>query len=343
MTASNKIKVHLPQSAFFKVSGIGWTLFILINIFFQSNYFTTNPRAVPVSIIGAVLGFSLTLGMRYVILKFNLIYRQLGWVVPILLGISILAGILVTLIFEMVFVVFTPWDTHDFDSLLGNTVNMTMIFWVWSLIYAGYLFFENQQRLFREKLQLSLQLKEAELNNLRKQLSPHFLFNTLNNIRSLILIDQEKARDALLDVSDMLRYALSYQNKHSVTVEEEMEIVQGYINLNQIHLGDNAQFDLKVDDDLLNLTIPPMSIQLLVENAIKHGSLNQGGKVSILVGKSTRGSKIEVSNPGTLKEDAPKGIGLTYLKQRLVSLFGDRVTFEIFSKDERVIAQIVLS
>jgi len=332
----------LPKSSFFKVNGIGWGLFILINIFFQTNYFTENPKAVPVSIIGALLGFGLTFGMRVVILKLGLIRRKLGWAVPILLGVSMLGGVLITVLFEVIFWIFIPWELHDLQSLIGNAVNMTMIFWVWSLSYAGYLFFEDQQRLAREKLELSLQLKEAELNNLRKQLSPHFLFNTLNNIRSLILVDPEKARDALLDVSDLLRYALSYQNKHSVTVEEELEIVQGYINLNKLHLGDNAEFDLQVDESLLQLSIPPLSIQLLVENAIKHGTLNQGSKVAIAIEKTPNGSKIEVSNPGILKPESPKGIGLTYLKQRLQSLFEDRFTFAITAKGENVIAQIEL-
>ena len=285
----------------------------------------------------------MSLLIRYLILKLNLIDKKFAVLIPILLMITAVISITCVLLFTIIILNLFPSNEFSTGNLIGNIFNLGLVFLIWTLIYASFLFFESQQKLAQQKLNLSLQLKEAELNNLRKQLSPHFLFNAINNIRSLILINPEKARDALLDVSDLLRYALNYQKKKSVTVAEEMEIVMGYINLNKIHLGKNVNFEIEIKDSLKTLDIPPMSIQLLVENAIKHGALIDGGLVSVIATEEAGYRLIQVSNPGQLKSSNADGIGLKNLKQRLNSMYLKKAEFIIYEKHNMVNAQIKIS
>ena len=341
MKNSNSL-IKKPGRLFWSINITGWLLVVFVNIVFQTRYFQENFDAISYSFLIASVGFTASIVLRYTILKLQLIDKKFVIALLYLFGITVLSAVVSVIIFTIAIVSFFPAQTFSFGMLLGNMFNFSLMLFIWTLTYAGYLFFENQQNLAKQKLSLSLQLKQAELNNLRKQLSPHFLFNSINNIRSLILIDPEKARDALLDISDLLRYALNYQKKQSVSVKEEMEIVQGYINLNRIHLGKNVLFDVVVDKELMELTIPPMSIQLLVENAIKHGDLSQSARITVKVKQAGEYSLIEVSNPGSLKASDPIGIGLENLKQRLEDLFENRYAFEIFENNRQVTAQILI-
>ena len=331
-----------PSRLFWLINSTAWLLVVLINTVFQTKYFQTNYDAIGYSFLIGGVGFLASLIIRYFVLKLKLIDQFDKKAFPKLFILAIGVAFLSVALFIVCILSFFPGQTLSTDAALKSLFNFSLILLIWTLTYAGYLFFEHQQFLARQQLNLSLQLKQAELNNIRKQLSPHFLFNAINNIRALIKVDPDKAREALIDVSDLLRYALNYQKRQTVSIAEEMEIVKGYVNLNMIHLGANVRFDLNVDPSVDRIDIPPMSIQLLVENAIKHGDL-QDGAVIVVRSAVINGKQImEVSNPGSLNVNNNEGIGLSNLKHRLKDLFEDRHAFKIFEQDGRVIAQIHL-
>ena len=114
-------------------------------------------------------------------------------------------------------------------------------------------------------------VKEAQLLALKSQVNPHFIFNSLNNIRSLVVENPEKAREMITHLSALLRYSIQFNNEERVTLEEEIVIVNNYLNLESIQLEDRLTYKIDVDEGVNNLLIPPMSIQMLTENAIKHG------------------------------------------------------------------------
>ncbi|MFK8037425.1 MAG: sensor histidine kinase [Crocinitomicaceae bacterium] len=339
----NKDSIQKPKKTFWAMNISGWALMSIINIVFQTEYFTTNFDAFYYSFVITSFGFFMSILMRFVILRFKLIELKFILVIPILVLITVVASILCTLAFSGIISLFFDDQSSSLSGMVRNVFNFNLVFLIWTLIYTSFLFFERQKYLAEQKLHLSLQLKEAELNNLRKQLSPHFLFNAINNIRSLILIDPEKSREALLNVSDLLRYALNYQKRESVTVEEEMEIVQGYINLNKIHLGKNVNFEIDIVPELNDLGIPPMSIQLLVENAIKHGEIIAGSVVTVQVKQLNNYRIIQVSNPGKLDHSNSDGIGIKNLNERLQSMYQTRAEFLIFEEQGIVNAQIKIS
>lgn len=337
-----KQNLKRPKKSFWWVNSIGWFCMTLINIIFQTEYFTGNFEAIGYSFLITVPSFAFTFLFRYIILKLRIIEKPIGQIIPSLIVFAMLGTIACVVTFSLLIALVFPHLPISFEETFRSSFQFGPLILIWILFYGAYLFFENQQRLNQEQLKLSLRLKEAELNNLRKQLSPHFLFNSLNNIHSLIKIDPEKARGAILNMSDLLRYVLNYQKSETVTIEEEMQIVSIYIQLNAIHLGEKVHFDVIIDSNLNKLSIPPLSIQLLVENAIKHGKIVNDSVISVKGFREEGKWIIEVTNPGVIAKKESEGIGIANLSHRLKTLFGQKADFKIFEKENNVVSQIII-
>jgi len=321
---------------------LGWLSIYCVNVYFQTSFLTKNYDAFTYSIIICVVSFILSLFLRWMLLFFNVLERKFIH--------SIILSIFLMIIFSLLTVVFyTPIIDYIYDEksfklifILHDWVTQAPVFFCWTLIYTSYIFFNHHQKLNKDKYELSLELKESELTNLRNQLSPHFLFNAINNIRSLVLVDPEKARSSLIEMSDLLRYVLNYQKRKTVTLEEEMDVVKSYIELIKIHLEDNVNFTLSIDESLNTFLLPPMTIQLLLENAIKHGEIRNNAKVVIEIEKQKNGISIKVKNPGKLISNNENGIGLKNLEHRIDSIFQKKSSFMIQEKNNIVTAQITI-
>lgn len=212
----------------------------------------------------------------------------------------------------------------------------SIIIFIWSLIYFIYKFFNNYKQAEIDKWRLNAAVKDAELMALKSQINPHFMFNCLNNIRSLVIENPEKARDMILHLSDLLRYSLHFSNKAKINLEDELEIVKNYLTLESIQYEDRLKYRLDIQDETLEMKIPPMAIQLLVENAIKHGIslLPKGGKININSYLENSSLVVEVINSGQIKNiDSPSGIGLKNAAERLNLVFGQLAQLKIENKD----------
>jgi len=205
------------------------------------------------------------------------------------------------------------------------TLNLSIVILSWSMIYFIFQLFYNYKQSEVEKWQLEAAVKDAELIALKSQVNPHFIFNSLNNIRSLVTENPEKARDMITHLSGLLRYSIQFNNKERVSLEDELEIVQNYLNLESIQYEDRLQYKLEIKPETLEMLIPPMAIQLLVENAIKHGisKLPDGGLINVRSFMDESKLVVEVINSGQLKEGIQgTGIGLRNASDRLKLLFG---------------------
>lgn len=194
-----------------------------------------------------------------------------------------------------------------------------------------------------DRLQLETLLKDSQLNTLKGQLNPHFMFNSLNNIRGLMLEDVDKARNMLTRLSEMLRYSLNMNNVNAIRIEEELEIVENYIALSKIQLEDRLEFEQEIKQELIQIKIPPMVIQMLVENAIKHGISNQknGGKITLIVTDDNEKIILQVNNTGTLKTQTDSTrIGLDNIIKRLELLYGNAAEFTLKEVENKVHAVI---
>lgn len=240
---------------------------------------------------------------------------------------TLAAQTIIHLILHVVAPLIQPLGIPSFDwmSFLGYVFNVFLIMSLWTAIYMGVIFSRKNRKDEIEKLELRAALQEAELAILKNQVNPHFLFNALNNIRSLILSDPERARKMVTHISELLRYSIQFNAAEKVSLQQELDIVKDYLQLESIQFNDRLSYDFQIEEDAMQVKIPPMAIQLLVENAIKHGisQLATGGNIDISAELTDGHLKIEVSNKGQLRKTSKReGIGLNNLIERLQILFG---------------------
>lgn len=229
--------------------------------------------------------------------------------------------------------------------ILSQIINSLFFFFFWIILYFVIKLILRYNQNNVERLKLKTSLRESQLNTLKGQINPHFMFNSLNNIRGLMLEDVEKSRDMITRLSEMLRYSLTKNNLDKIALSEELEMVENYIELSKIQFENRLIFNQKVDSKILNCEIPPMLIQMLIENAIKHGisNLPNGGEVSLSINKEETDLIIEVKNTGKLITDKTSTkVGIENIKKRLHLMYREKSEFSLTEKEENVIARITI-
>ncbi|MBU2997120.1 histidine kinase [Cellulophaga baltica] len=228
-------------------------------------------------------------------------------------------------------------------SFVQNFISCTITILIWTCIYLGVKFILAVNKNRAESLALSATLKEAQLNTLKGQVNPHFMFNSLNNIRGLMLEDVDKSREMITKLSDMLQYALSKNTVDLIVLQEEIEMVDNYIALAKIQMEDRLVYEKKIAAETLSISIPPMIIQLLVENAAKHGisNLKNGGTIVLETLFNNNELQVIVTNTGKLSisKNSTK-LGLKNIRQRLRLVYGPKASFSLEEINEEVVATI---
>lgn len=186
---------------------------------------------------------------------------------------------------------------------------------------------QELQRVELERLKVT-----AELDALQAKISPHFLFNSLNSIAGLIRLDPEKAEEMTLKLAALFRTLINQDHTTMHQVDQEMEIIQTYLDIEKIRFGERLNFDLNVDESVRHTDIPKLLIQPLVENSIKHGisAMADSGQIQVDVHQNDQGLSIEVRDNGPgFSEDVDYGYGLSNIHQRLNVLYPNRFALEL--------------
>jgi two-component system LytT family sensor kinase len=202
--------------------------------------------------------------------------------------------------------------------------------------YAVSYYFRFREREFRAS-QLENQLVQAQLQTLKMQLQPHFLFNTLNGIAGLVRDSRNKdAVDMLAGLSDLLRYTLENAGKQEVPLKEELEFLELYLDIQQMRFSDRLQVEMHVEPDVLDALVPNLILQPLVENAIRHGISRRAaaGVVGVSAQRDNGSLRLRIYDDGLgLKRDdgsaTVEGVGLSNTRARLAQLYGDRQRFSL--------------
>jgi len=231
----------------------------------------------------------------------------------------------------------------DLMSMIALWWGMLLATGVWSVLYIRFSERRGQQE--REG-QLQLALREARLLALEAQINPHFLFNALNSIRALVEIDPSRAQDMLTRLANVLRNSMRRDNEHTVTLGSELEAVSDYLALETVRFADRLHSSVVADDDAARCRIPPMVLQTLVENAVKHGVRQAKGHADLLVRASVEGKRllVAVENPGKLLECRGDGVrlGLKNTRERLKLLYGDGASLRLEENGDRVVATVAI-
>ena len=237
---------------------------------------------------------------------------------------------------------------HPSQTLVANIIFIilfSILFFLWiisySVVKAILLLKDNKMN----RLELESTLKESQINALKGQINPHFMFNSLNNIRGLILENPAKSREMITRLSEMLRYSLTKSEINTIALDEEIEMVENFIAISKIQLEDRLQFVAEIEETTLKLHIPPMIIQMLVENAIKHGisQIKKGGILLLKIKEENTDLHIQVNNTGQLShQKGTTQLGLKNIQRRLHLIYGETATFSLSEVENEVIAKIVL-
>jgi LytS/YehU family sensor histidine kinase len=228
-----------------------------------------------------------------------------------------------------------------FGLILVNTFNSFIYLFIWNCIYFIYHFVQKSRKQQLDTLQLESLIKELELKTIKAHINPHFIFNSLNSIRALVDENPERARQAITELSNILRSSMKVEKAETVAFEKELDIVKDYLALENMRFEDRLKIEYQIDEDTLDQQVPPMMLQTLVENAIKHGISKQvnGGVVKIISDFNDHYHQMTVQNTGNLNgyingqthTDNPNipGFGLSSTTDRLSLLYGDKALFEI--------------
>lgn len=323
----------------------GWGVFgagNILNVALQGRLVWEIPAS---SAIMIVIGILISHAFRGIVRSSGIasahVWKQLLLVLP--------AAIAMSLVFA-----FTYGGLHDifFDhgekimdfskpALWVYVLNFSVLFVVWVVFYFAFHYFENLQKAEIRNLELRAANVEVELNNLRSQLRPHFMFNSLNSIRALIDEDPQRAKEAVTILSSVLRNSLLLGKHSLIPLREELDLVQKYLEMEQIRFEERLELKIDIAADTLECSVPPLMIQTLVENGIKHGiAATRGGGVLQLTTALHDKLEIEIRNTGKIEPLDENGTGLQNTHKRLELIYQDRASFEISEVGDEVICRL---
>jgi two-component system, LytTR family, sensor kinase len=284
--------------------------------------------------IAAIIGVM----VRWMVSRKLSIWRMAAWHLPICLLLSLFHSWLFFSAYLLIRRIgISPFGREIFfgDVLIhySNSNLLVYVMIVGGFHYLGY------SRLAHEKdlhtVRLTGQLAQAQLKALRMQIHPHFLFNTLNTVVSLIRRDPALAETVIIRLADLLRLTLSASDAPKVRLENEVEYVRHYLEIQRIRTGGRIQSEWHVAPETLGLSIPPLLLLPLVENAVEHGLGNVGGRtgmVAVHVRIEAEWLTLRVEDNGCgMNESAPAGVGLSNTRERLQSVLGDRFRFHLLN------------
>ena len=227
-----------------------------------------------------------------------------------------------------------------------NVASDSPIILVWLSIYYIWHYFENTRNVKIDSVKMESLVKELQLKTIKSHINPHFIFNALNSIRALVDENPERARTAITELSNILRSSMQAEKAETSRLEKELSIVKDYLELEQIRFEDRLKVEYIIDEDTLDQQVPPMMLQTLVENAIKHGISKQlnGGVVIIYSDFTDDHHELVVENTGSYNyENNPDGFGIASTTSRLKLLYGNNASFNIKNLNNSMVqAKVIL-
>lgn len=329
---------------------VGWSTYVLVNSVF-ANLAVDAGSSNLVKLIPL-----LTEGLFFILVThiYRLLIKYWDWLslsmtalVPRVIFSCLLIGVLIyTLRVEVSFLLglYHP-GLIEFTVVLGSGIVNGLVVFMWSLFYFIYQYFER----YNQSLKSEAAFHQMELNNLKSQLNPHFIFNSLNSIRALVDENPGKSKIAINQLSNILRNSLTTDQKRLNKFEEELTAVRAYLSLEIIRYEERLTTYLDIDPESYRCNVPPLMLQTLVENGIKHGisKLKKGGEISIETKVENGKLKIKIRNTGQIQQSNGKqrnkntGLGIINTKKRLELIYGESAEFRIVNDtDHTVLTQI---
>lgn len=341
------MQVIRKLSAYWWCQLLGWGGNMLVNFFFAWTIRgTVSSLFIGRVFILAAFGVLLTHLMRWVILQLNVLQRNFERQAIYFVIITVVFSFLFAFLLQFTFSYFQLYDERpgrpiSFASrLIGNTFNTFVTLLVWNLIYFIYHYVERVRNQQIEALKSETLIRDLQLQRIKSHINPHFIFNALNSIRALVDENPQRARKAITELSNILRSSMQVEKAETVPLEQELSIVKDYLALEQVRFEERLKVRFEIDPETLQQPVPPMMLQTLVENAIKHGISKTitGGEVLVVSRFTDAHHELLVRNTGQLYGSYNReGFGVASTEERLRLMFGDKGTFTLQNIGEGVV------
>ena len=344
VTKSNIIDTLKRNNLYWVSQASGWSLFVIVNLLIISSFETIPLNRIFLWVLLGLYGFIFSHLYRIYLKKNNWTSLPLKKIIPRILIASFVVALIIYLLVYISghLLGVEREDKHLVAAIIANTLNITSVMLVWSLIYFAVHYFENLKKAEIETLIFEAAVKDFELKTLKAQLNPHFMFNAMNSIRALIEEDPQNAKDAITKLSNLMRYTLKIERTETVSLAEELKTIQDYLDLEKIRFEERLNYKIKSTPDADRIEIPPMMVQTLVENGIKHGisKITAGGEVDVDAKVSGSNLIIEIRNSGKFDEEALKnshGFGVSNTKHRLSLLYGENASLTLTNEHNNTV------
>ena len=324
----------------------GWLFYITINSIFFGLSYKSGYKEYTMFFLTLLFGIAITHFYRTSLIRLKILSLKLSQQLVCIVIFSFLKGLFFCLITLGLYKLFglIKYELTLID-ISSSILNFTVIFCLWNIIYFGFHYFQNYKLTEINSLRYLAASKESELNNLKAQLNPHFIFNCMNSIRALIDENPVKAKVAITQLSGILRNTLLMNKRKEILLKEEIDLVQDYLKLEHIRYEERLNYEFNIEEQVSTCRIPPFIIQSQVENAIKHGisTLHGNGKINVEALAMGENLKITVSNTGKLNSEMPlTGVGFKNSIQRLELLYGSLGKITIKEVQDLVVVDITL-
>ncbi len=224
------------------------------------------------------------------------------------------------------------YEEQHQERFWWEIIFVSLLIALWLLLYMVWHYLERNRRDELDKIRLEKTVKELELSTIKSHINPHFIFNSLNSIRALVDENPQRARTAITELSNILRSSMQVEKMETVPLHKELDIVKDYLALEHMRFEERLKVEMDIDEDTLQQPVPPMMLQTLVENAIKHGISKRikGGLIKVISRFSGDHFELIVQNTGFLDEATlPEGFGIKSTRDRLGLLFHGKASFKI--------------
>lgn len=324
----------------------GWSIYIIVFTFFYLTLRSTNtPYFFQNVFLDAFIGLAITHIMRLFIRRLRFLGasldKQIFYMVITTACFSLFFSFISIYAEEILQITSVKLQQLSFISrVLYSSVGNFMFLIIWNLIYFTYHYIIKSQQEQLDKVKLQSVVKELELKTIKAHINPHFIFNALNSIRALVDENPGRARQAITELSNLLRSSMQAEKVETTPLSKELNIVRDYLALEHIRFEDRLNIEYNIDENTLGQPVPPMMLQTLVENAIKHGISKkmEGGVIKIISDFKDNHHELIVQNTGHINGNFnPDGFGLYSTQSRLMLLYGEKAHFEIKNNTDNMV------
>jgi two-component system LytT family sensor kinase len=329
-------------SAYWWCQILGWTTYLGINLFFSFTFREEITSAYIIRVLIVVFtGIILTHLMRWVIIQSDILSKSFEKQIGYFLLVTISFALLIALVLNFSYIQFDLLDKDELKYSFARrftaaSFNAFFLLMIWNLIYFIYHYATRVRNQQIESLKTEALIRDLQLQTIKSHINPHFIFNALNSIRALIDENPSRARQAITELSNILRNSMLADKVETVSLSKELSIVKDYLALEEIRFEERLKVNYNLEEDTLEQPVPPMMLQTLVENAIKHGigKSMKGGEVTILSRFEEDVHYIGVINTGQINGVYNEsGFGIEGTKNRLKLMFGDKAIFTLCNVD----------